>query len=70
MDWASTYQAVPTLLDEQLAAHGGSRIRDRGEGDARSDFDGQFSDWYSGLWPSITEKLGTDGGGVGRSVQH
>ena len=58
MDWASTYQAVPTLLDDQLAAHGGTRIRDRGEGDARSDFDGQFSDWYSGLWPSITEKLG------------
>ena len=58
MDWASTYQAVPTLLDEQLAAHGGTRIRDRGEGDARSDFDGQFSDWYSELWPAITEKLG------------
>jgi cytochrome P450 / NADPH-cytochrome P450 reductase len=58
MDWASTYQAVPTLLDEQLVAHGGTRIRDRGEGDARSDFDGQFSDWYSGLWPAVTEKLG------------
>jgi hypothetical protein len=38
--------------------HGGTRIRNRGEGDARSDFDGQFSDWYSGLWPAVTEKLG------------
>ena len=26
-EWAATYQAVPTLLDEQLAAHGGRRIR-------------------------------------------
>src|SRR6476659_10071371 len=57
MDWASTYQAVPTLIDKQLAAHGGIRIRDRGEGDARSDFDGQFSDWYSGLWTSLAESL-------------
>ena len=32
MDWASTYQAVPTLLDEQLAAHGAARVRDRGRG--------------------------------------
>src|SRR4029079_2818344 len=27
-EWAATYQAVPTLLDDQLAAHGGRRIRD------------------------------------------
>ena len=43
MDWASTYQAVPTLIDAQLEAHGARRVHARGEGDARSDFDGQFS---------------------------
>src|SRR6476620_7745396 len=47
MDWASTYQAVPTLIDTQLETHGAHRTHDRGEGDARSDFDSQFSDWYS-----------------------
>ena len=36
MDWASTYQAVPTLIDAQLEAHGARRVHARGEGDARS----------------------------------
>jgi cytochrome P450 / NADPH-cytochrome P450 reductase len=58
MDWASTYQAVPTRIDAQLEAHGARRIHARGEGDARSDFDGQFSEWYQGLWSSLTEGLG------------
>jgi cytochrome P450/NADPH-cytochrome P450 reductase len=58
MDWASTYQAVPTLIDAQLEAHGAHRVHARGEGDARSDFDGQFSEWYQGLWSSITDSLG------------
>jgi cytochrome P450 / NADPH-cytochrome P450 reductase len=58
MDWASTYQAVPTLIDTQLEAHGARRIHARGEGDARSDFDGQFSEWYQSLWSSLTDSLG------------
>ncbi|HKN43768.1 MAG TPA: flavodoxin domain-containing protein, partial [Propionibacteriaceae bacterium] len=57
MDWASTYQAVPTLIDGQLEAHGARRVHLRGEGDARSDFDGQFSEWYRGLWSSLAESL-------------
>jgi len=35
--WAATYQAVPALLDEHLAAHGARRVYDRGEGNAASD---------------------------------
>src|SRR6185295_11306367 len=58
MDWASTYQAVPTLIDTQLETHHAHRTHARGEGDARSDFNSQFSEWYSGLWPAVTEKLG------------
>ena len=57
MDWASTYQAVPTLIDLQLEAHGGQRVRPRGEGDARSDFDGQFSEWYADLWTTFADHL-------------
>ena len=34
-----TYQAVPTMLDEQLEAHGGQRLQPRGEGNAAGDFD-------------------------------
>jgi len=58
MDWASTYQAVPTLIDTQLGAHGAHRMHARGEGDARSDFDGQFSEWYQELWSSLAGGLG------------
>ncbi|HEY5848410.1 MAG TPA: cytochrome P450 [Microlunatus sp.] len=57
MDWASTYQAVPTLIDLQLEAHGGQRVRPRGEGDARADFDGQFSEWYADLWTTLADTL-------------
>ena len=58
MDWASTYQAVPTLIDTQLETHGARRcVHSRGEGDARSDFDGQFSEWYQGLWSSLADSL-------------
>ena len=57
MDWSSTYQAVPTLIDTQLEAHGARRVHARGEGDARSDFDGQFSEWYSDLWSSVADSL-------------
>jgi cytochrome P450/NADPH-cytochrome P450 reductase len=57
-DWASTYQAVPTLIDEQLAAHGATRVHDRGAGNAQADFDAQYHSWYAGLWPAMTSALG------------
>lgn len=56
-DWASTYQAVPTLLDERLATLGGTRVHPRGEGDARGDFDAQFESWYDGLWDALGSAL-------------
>ena len=46
-DWAATYQSVPRMIDEQLAAHGGRSVYARGEGDARSDLDGQFESWFA-----------------------
>ena len=57
-DWASTYQAVPTLIDARLAEAGGTRVLPRGEGDARGDFDAQFQTWYEGLWPALGAACG------------
>lgn len=56
-DWAATYQAIPTLIDAELANHGATRIHPRGEGDARDDFDGQFRAWYGSLWSDIARAL-------------
>ena len=56
-EWATTYQAVPTLLDTQLEAHGARRLHPRGEGDARSDFDAQYRSWYATLWSDLAGAL-------------
>src|SRR6185312_7538933 len=61
-DWAATYQAVPTRVDESLAARGATRVYPRGEGDARGDFDAQFEAWYAGLWDALGSALGLDAG--------
>ncbi|TKA70755.1 hypothetical protein B0A55_08835 [Friedmanniomyces simplex] len=54
-DWATTYQRIPTLVDDLLEKHGGKRIVDRGlsnaaAGDMFSDFD-IWSDHT--LWPAV-----------------
>jgi cytochrome P450/NADPH-cytochrome P450 reductase len=57
-DWAATYQSVPRLIDEQLAARGGRSVYGRGEGDARSDLDGQFEKWFAALGPAAAKEFG------------
>ena len=57
-EWASTYQAVPTLIDERLEAHGARRIHPRGEGNAAADFDAAYRDWHEGLWADVAAALG------------
>src|SRR3954454_21661939 len=57
-EWAATYQAVPTLLDAQLEAHGGHRARPRGAGNAAGDFDAQYRAWHTGLWHDLAAALG------------
>jgi cytochrome P450/NADPH-cytochrome P450 reductase len=57
-DWAATYQSVPRMIDEQLAAHGARSVYARGEGDARSDLDGQFEKWFAAAAPAATKEFG------------
>ena len=59
-DWAATYQSVPRLIDEQLSAHGARSVYARGEGDARSDLDGQFESWFAALAPAAVKAFGLD----------
>src|SRR5882724_8254947 len=59
-DWAATYQSIPRLIDEQLKAHGARSVYARGEGDARSDLDGQFESWFAKAAPASMKELGVD----------
>jgi cytochrome P450/NADPH-cytochrome P450 reductase len=56
-DRATTYQAMPTLIDARLEKHGAQRMYQRGEGDARGDFDRDYRAWYGSLWPSVAAAL-------------
>jgi cytochrome P450/NADPH-cytochrome P450 reductase len=61
-DWAATYQSIPRFIDEQLAGHGGKSVYARGEGDARSDLDGQFEQWFAKAAPEAVKEFGVDTG--------
>jgi cytochrome P450/NADPH-cytochrome P450 reductase len=56
-EWATTYQAVPTLLDEQLEAHGAERAEPRGEGNAAGDFDAAYRAWHGSVWAQLVTAL-------------
>ena len=60
-DWNATYQSIPRLIDEQMAAQGASRVFERGEGDAREDLDSQFESWFAKLGPVAVKELGIAG---------
>lgn len=59
-DWTATYQSVPRLIDEKLAAHGAQNVYERGEGNAREDLDGQFEAWFAKLGPRAVKAFGID----------
>ena len=60
-DWASTYQFVPTLIDELLERHGARRLIDRAAGDAGGDIEAHFESWERALWPVLRQELGLEG---------
>ncbi len=59
-NWASTFQAIPKLIDQELESHGAKRISSLGAGDASDDFDGQFRSWYEPMWNDLYEACGLD----------
>jgi cytochrome P450 / NADPH-cytochrome P450 reductase len=59
-DWSATFQAIPRLIDSQMEKSGAQRIYQRGEGDAREDFDGQFESWYQSFWPTLLQEFSID----------
>jgi len=61
-DWLATYQSIPRLIDERLAAHGAKAAVVRGEGDARDDLDGQFEKWFASLREIAVQEFGVDTG--------
>ncbi|AOS62030.1 bifunctional cytochrome P450/NADPH--P450 reductase [Actinoalloteichus hymeniacidonis] len=58
LDWAATYQRIPTRIDEAMAAAGANRIRERGVTDARTDFFGDWERWYRPLWSELAARYG------------
>jgi cytochrome P450/NADPH-cytochrome P450 reductase len=56
-EWATTYQAIPTLIDSLLASHGGRRIHPRGEGNAAGDFDADYRSWHGDVWADVARAL-------------
>ncbi|CAF3765878.1 unnamed protein product [Rotaria socialis] len=57
-DWVNTYQKIPTYIDETLEKAGGTRIVERGVGDAGGDFFGAFEAWKENLFQVLRK---TDG---------
>src|SRR5215467_3778244 len=57
-DWTATYQSIPRLIDEGLAAHGAQGVHARGEGDARGDLDSQFETWFGSLASAAVKAFG------------
>lgn len=56
-EWFRTYQRIPRLCDELLAANGADRLLERGEGDASSaDFFQKFDEYEEELW-RVLEKV-------------
>ncbi|MFC7679780.1 bifunctional cytochrome P450/NADPH--P450 reductase [Paenibacillus sp. GCM10028914] len=54
--WASTYQAVPRMIDEILHSKGAKRISARGEGDASGDFEMQLDAWKNQFWADLIKE--------------
>ncbi|MGR3931971.1 cytochrome P450 [Streptomyces sp. BRA346] len=57
-NWAATYQRVPTLIDERLAALGATRLIDRAAADASGDLSGTVRDFTERLRTALLERHG------------
>lgn len=69
-DWKSTFQRVPTLIDDILPGLGAERIAERGQSDvSKQDTFGDFESWTSSrLWPVLDSHLGSSEQSSGSSA--
>ncbi len=56
--YAATYQRVPALIDDRLAALGGTRLLDRAEADASGDLSGTVRQFTEALRLALLERYG------------
>ncbi|WP_030412136.1 bifunctional cytochrome P450/NADPH--P450 reductase [Streptomyces sp. NRRL S-1448] len=66
-NWAATYQHVPTLIDDRLAALGGDRMLPRAEADASGDLSGTVKEFTAALRTELLTRYG-DPAGTGAAV--
>ncbi|MBE5106005.1 cytochrome P450 [Bacillus thuringiensis] len=59
-NWATTYQKVPSFIDEQLVKKGANRLTGRGEGDASDDFEEAYEEWREQLWNDVANHFSLD----------
>ena len=59
-NWSSTFQAIPEMVDQALAAGGATRFSPLGAGDASDDFDSQFRAWFGQFRPDLLDAVGLD----------
>ncbi|KWW21813.1 NADPH--cytochrome reductase [Peribacillus simplex] len=52
-NWATTYQRIPTYIDDRLEQSGAIRLSKTGYGDASDDFEGDYENWTDALWPNL-----------------
>ncbi|TJZ57067.1 cytochrome P450 [Streptomyces piniterrae] len=57
-NWAATYQQVPTLVDDRLAALGARRLLPRAEADASGDLSGTVKDFTAALRTELLTRYG------------
>ncbi|MFJ2271897.1 cytochrome P450 [Streptomyces sp. NPDC087849] len=57
-NWAITYQRVPTLIDELLAAAGAEAVVERAAVDVSADSADETTRWGTGLWSALLSRYG------------
>ncbi|RKN77809.1 cytochrome P450 [Streptomyces klenkii] len=68
-NWAATYQHIPTLLDNGLAAAGATRLMERAEADASGDLAGSVRRFTAALRHTLLREYG-DPATIGATATH
>lgn len=68
-NWSATYQRIPTLIDDRLAALGGTRLLERAEADASGDLTGAVKAFTARLRTALLAHAG-DPATVGDSARN